>query len=615
MSIPCLPRDRRSSPPATEQNSSWEPPFILTPYSVPALQGGSISTRVTRRASRAAATGVWSCPSPASPRSRHGSDASHHPRFRRWSTVMESVVPKRRPPLPSADPPSSDASASPPRVHPGSAAMDRVLESILALPDPFVALELSLERLLDSILLEAEKDRLVDNAMEAGSALLEAAKRSARRRASKHNSYSWPLPSDLTIKVFSKLDTQSLCHAAASCSMFNKCATDPMCYENIDLIAEVPKVNNTVVSTMIQRAGKRLQSLKLGIRPTSASTTELSRPLYYSTRNPMDSSGLSWSQKRPRQGKETSLLTRSCLLALSVDDGAAGTLLRRLHLYNIEKMDTSALHTALSACPCLLDLEVVGLHVELRRTLDAVSTNCHHLERLLFESSDSGRDDSLNTSTCNDLVNGCPNLKSLGLRGFKLHDQKVRILVKGFHHLNFVDFSTSYSITGAFLRNLGGGTNAYPLEVLILRDCLHLKEVEVSHLLSAMLAGDFKLLRYLDISNKDGLSADNDWNYRCYNPCTLLISQVLKQRPELCVLAKFPQEGSLVDIDLISDGELSSGASSPRFYSLPLDSLDSYLAISSENSYSSDQGSGNEDIPDLNFPLYDVDSFDELEFP
>lgn len=41
-----------------------------------------------------------------------------------------------------------------------------------------------------------------------------------------------------------------------------------------------------------------------------------------------------------------------------------------------------------------------------------------------------GRDDSLKSQTCVDLVNNCPDLTSLALRGFKLHDYKVRILVK-----------------------------------------------------------------------------------------------------------------------------------------------------------------------------------------
>ena len=61
------------------------------------------------------------------------------------------------------------------------------------------------------------------------------------------------------VQLFSMLDAQSLCHAAATCSMFYKCAMDPLCYANIDLTTVVPKVNNAVVSTMIQRAGKALR--------------------------------------------------------------------------------------------------------------------------------------------------------------------------------------------------------------------------------------------------------------------------------------------------------------------------------------------------------------------
>lgn len=85
----------------------------------------------------------------------------------------------------------------------------------------------------------------------------------------------------------------------------------------------------------------------------------------------------------------------------------------------------------------------------------SVSMNCPLIERLFFESSKSGavshsygfcvsivfelfaynfpisgRDESLKLPTCVDLVNKCPNIESLALRGFKLHDCKVRILVK-----------------------------------------------------------------------------------------------------------------------------------------------------------------------------------------
>lgn len=61
------------------------------------------------------------------------------------------------------------------------------------------------------------------------------------------------------VQVFSLLDTQTLCYAAAACSFFNKCAADPMCYANIDLTTVIPKVNNSVVSTMVHRAGRYFQ--------------------------------------------------------------------------------------------------------------------------------------------------------------------------------------------------------------------------------------------------------------------------------------------------------------------------------------------------------------------
>lgn len=97
-------------------------------------------------------------------------------------------------------------------------------------------------------------------------------------------------------------------------------------------------------------------------------------------------------------------------------------------------------------------------HVEIKLMLAAVSVNCHLIERLFLESSRAGenfmaenlllesscmaclssllfltgRDDSLKSQACNDLVNRCPHLTSLALRGFKLQDYKVRILVKVF---------------------------------------------------------------------------------------------------------------------------------------------------------------------------------------
>ncbi|KAJ6832444.1 F-box protein-like isoform X1 [Iris pallida] len=495
------------------------------------------------------------------------------------------------------------------RVSPCAGSMDLLMEQLLSLSDTSVAL--SLERVVDSAASDSDRDRLIDAAVRVGSSILESAGRSARKRSARHNSKSWPLPSDLTVKVFSMLDTQSLCRVAATCSAFNKCAVDPLCYTNIDLTTTVPNVNNTVVSTMIQRAGKNLQSLKLGILPNLASTSEHSRSMSYSSRSSMDGAGLLWNEKRPRQGRESSFLTRSCLLALSLDSGVAGALLKRLHLYNIYKMDSTALCTAIAACQSLLDLEIIGLHVELKRTLVAVSTNCHSIERLIIESSDAGRDNSLSSATCVDLVNGCPRINSLGLRGFKVHDHKARSLVKGLCNLKVVDFCTSYSITGTFLRNLGSGTYAQGLEVMILRDCFHLKEVEVAQFLSAVVGGDCKFLRYLDISNKDGLSGEEDWHSRRYDPSCIPVSQLLEERPDICLLANFPPDGSSMDIEHPpSDSETSNSTS------LVQSNLEfsSYYSSSFDSSNSSDQGSGNEDFHDVNFAFNDGDNFDEMDF-
>ncbi|KAJ9171971.1 hypothetical protein P3X46_015264 [Hevea brasiliensis] len=488
--------------------------------------------------------------------------------------------------------------------------VDNLLQTFLDLADsPALFIDLSFERLLDSFPCDADQSLLIDRALKLGSILLEAGKRSARKRSSKHNSLTWALPPDITIKVFSMLDTQSLCYAAATCSMFNKCAMDPLCYANIDLTTVVPKVNNAVVSTMIQRAGKSLQSLKLGIVPGPTVYPGPCQPLVSSIRNSVDASNFSWNDKKSRQGKESSILTRSCLNPLSGDSGAAGTLLRRLQLYNIERMDNTSLCGALSACPSLLDLEIVGLHVELRQTLVSVSMNCPLIERLFFESSKTGRDESLKSPTCVDLVNNCPKLTSLALRGFKLHDCKVRILVKGFRKLSYVDFSTSYSITGNFLRNLGGSTGGNLLEVLILRDCMHLKEVEVARLLMAVIAGDFKFLRHLDVSNREGLASEGDWYQRCYSSSIIPIKQVLEARPDICLLAEFPPEGSFIDIEQMIDSELNSEVSLPSQLSSPTSDGSSFMSTS-ESSYNSDQSSGNEESRENRYE----ESSDEVYF-
>ncbi|KAH8509258.1 hypothetical protein H0E87_011139 [Populus deltoides] len=500
-----------------------------------------------------------------------------------------------------------------------------LLQTFLNLADSHsLSIDQSFEHLLDSSPCDADQSLLIDRALKLGSLLLEAGNRSARKRSSVHNSLTWALPPDLTIKLFSMLDAQSLCYAAATCSMFYKCAMDPLCYANIDLTTVVPKVNNAVVSTMIQRAGKALRSLKLGIVPGPTLPHGSCQPLVYGIRNAVEVSNFSWNDKKTRQGKESSTLTRYCLTPLSGDNGAAGAVLRGLHLYNIERIDNTSLCGALSACPSLLDLEIIGLHVDLRQTLVSVSMNCPLIERLFFESSKTGRDDSLKSSTCVDLVNNCPNLTSLALRGFKLYDYKLRILVKGFCKLKYVDFSTSYSITGSFLRNLGGDMGGSLLEVLIFRDCMHLKEAgHNSFPFSTFFTlnlfecerswlswfGGWKLPDYLhqfllgtldffdilwDISNREGLAAAGDSYGRCYSLSIIPTKQVLEERPDICLLAEFPSEGSFVDLGQMTDSDLTSEVSlSSQLSSRTSDGLS--FMCTSEINYSSDQTSGNEE--------------------
>ncbi|KAL6564364.1 hypothetical protein OROMI_015814 [Orobanche minor] len=516
-------------------------------------------------------------------------------------SVSVDVRPKLKRPCCSPLPDSTRIS------NPNLSPLDALLESFLELSDSSeIALDISIDRILDSRQCDFDKNSVIDRALRLGSALTEAAKRAARRRASTHNGVVWALPLDLTIKVFSLLDTRSLCHAAATCSFFQKCAADPLCYSNIDLTTVVPKVNNMVVSTMIQRAGKVMRSLKLGVVPCPPIESRgSSRALVYSMRNSSDTSGVSWNDKRSRQGKESFVLTRSCLAPLIADGGATGARLRRLHLYNIETMDNTAFGAAVLACPSLIDLEIVGLHVELRQTLESVSRSCPVIERLFFESSRTGRDDSLKLPTCIDLVTNCPHLSSLALRGFKLHDNKVHVFVKhGFRKLKYVDFSTSYSFTGIFLRSLGGSTGGNLLEILLLQDCMHLREAEVSRLLSAILTGRFSNLRHLDVSNREGLVASgDDWYRRGYTLSFMSLGELLEERPNFCLVADFPADGSFLG-DPMSGSDVNSDTNSPSLTSSHTSDGYGGPSSSSESSYGSDQSSGNEENPSYSRRIY-----------
>lgn len=80
--------------------------------------------------------------------------------------------------------------------------LDNLLRTFLKLADsPSLSIDHSFEHLLESSPCDADKSLLIDRALKLGSLLLEAGKRSARKRSSVHNSLTWALPPDLTIKV------------------------------------------------------------------------------------------------------------------------------------------------------------------------------------------------------------------------------------------------------------------------------------------------------------------------------------------------------------------------------------------------------------------------------
>ena len=86
------------------------------------------------------------------------------------------------------------------------------------------------------------------------------------------------------------------------------------------------------------------RSLRLGIVFGPTLTPGSSQPLVYTIRNSIYAVGYSWNVKRSRHGKESSILSKSYLIALSGDNGVDGAFLKRLHFYNIERMDNTILY-------------------------------------------------------------------------------------------------------------------------------------------------------------------------------------------------------------------------------------------------------------------------------
>lgn len=100
------------------------------------------------------------------------------------------------------DPPTSPAAQNPSSLHSGS-----IISSLLSFPasTPF-SIACSFDRELEKALASASddasvQDRLLNRTIQLASLLLDSTERCFRKRASAHNSVSWVLPPELTVKV------------------------------------------------------------------------------------------------------------------------------------------------------------------------------------------------------------------------------------------------------------------------------------------------------------------------------------------------------------------------------------------------------------------------------
>ncbi|CAH8331129.1 unnamed protein product [Eruca vesicaria subsp. sativa] len=386
------------------------------------------------------------------------------------------------------DPPTT------PTQNPRSLHTDSIISSLLSFPasTPF-SVACSFDRELEKALASASddasvQDRLLNRTINIASLLLESTERCFRQRAAAHNSISWVLPPELTIKVFSKLDTKSLMQVAACCTVFNKCAMDRSSYAHIDLTTDTIQADNEVVCTMIHRAGKELRSIKLG---------HVTRR-YGPEPNPIWFNG-------------------PFLSSLSYNHGFLGRRLRSLRLYNIRPMNYSSLSNVLSVCSNLTDLRIVGFNCPFMPLFMTLSKTCRLIEHLCLGSYHPL--DTIDTQRGSNLIEfvaNSPNLTSLRLIRFRLTDELARILSQSSRTLKHLNLSRSPTINGRFLRDVRNSCKESPLKTLIMRNCLKLEEKEVLELCNSLIKGNFKSIRHIDVSNNRGLVSDD--GKRSYKP-------------------------------------------------------------------------------------------------
>lgn len=232
--------------------------------------------------------------------------------------------------------------------------------------------------------------------------------------------------------------------------------------------------------------------------------------------------------------------------------------LRSLHLYHLRMIDCGSLSPVLSACLNLTDLKIVGLISGSRdnplEQLGLLTRNCRLIEHLFIEIY--GAAGLITDSSLLEFAANCPNLSSISLLGFLLNDAILQKLIKGFRRLKHINLSSSPEISGCFFRGLELCGKDSPLETLILRDCYILKESEVLLFLNSLLAGDFKYIRLIDVSNVDGLVCDG--GNRTFEP-RFPIEELKKQRSNVTFVAIFESQSSLSSS---SSGEVYSDGTS-----------------------------------------------------
>ncbi|KAL9286063.1 hypothetical protein AtEden1_Chr4g0281941 [Arabidopsis thaliana] len=137
--------------------------------------------------------------------------------------------------LPSENPTSSPLSDSPEF---NQSNLDSIISSLVTFLDsPSLSISSSFDRVLDNLLSSCDvsvQDQLVDRTLERLSLLLQSTKRCSQKLATLHNSISWFLPSELTVKF----------------------VMDPLCYSHIDLTKAFKHADDRVLHTLLNRSGK-----------------------------------------------------------------------------------------------------------------------------------------------------------------------------------------------------------------------------------------------------------------------------------------------------------------------------------------------------------------------